>query len=213
MRAERGLLICGILLAAVGGMIAAGAFWVVRSGYTVTTASGAMEPAYREGDRVIVEKVSGEAVHRGDVVLYTVPGRYNGQAVLQRVIGLGGDHVVFAGGRLTVNGAELQEPYLKGGDIGTGAASYDVEVPQGRMFPLGDNRADSMDSRFFLSEESGSVPTAAVQGRVILTSAVPMVLGLALVLGVLLAVAGAICVLIGWVLRRRRSATPSAVYL
>lgn len=60
VRAERGLLISGILLAALGVVIAAGALWTARSSYTVTTSSGAMEPAYPQGDRVAVEKVSGK---------------------------------------------------------------------------------------------------------------------------------------------------------
>ncbi|MEV6791742.1 signal peptidase I [Streptomyces sp. NPDC051320] len=210
MRAERGLLISGTLLAALGVVLTMGSLWTARSSYTVTTSSGAMEPAYPRGDGVTVEKA--REVHRGDVVLYKMPGRYSGRAVLQRVIGLGGDHVVFADGRLTVNGVRLQEPYVKGGDVGMGAGPYDVEVPPGRMFLLGDNRENSVDSRFFLSEESGTVPTTAVQGRVIATSTVPAMLGPGVVLGALLAVGGAICALAGWIVHRRRSATPFAAY-
>ncbi|MDQ0983021.1 hypothetical protein QFZ71_000304 [Streptomyces sp. V2I9] len=49
-----------------------------------------MEPTYREGTRIAIEKAGGTAVRHGDVVLFAVPGRYGGLPVLQRVTGLGG---------------------------------------------------------------------------------------------------------------------------
>uniref|UniRef100_A0AAU2W0L4 S26 family signal peptidase n=1 Tax=Streptomyces sp. NBC_00008 TaxID=2903610 RepID=A0AAU2W0L4_9ACTN len=52
---------------------------------------------------------------------------------MQRVIGLGGDSVVFANGTLTVNGTPADEPYVKEADPGFGTAPYDVTVPAGRM--------------------------------------------------------------------------------
>ncbi|MEE4495546.1 signal peptidase I [Streptomyces sp. BE230] len=195
--AGRRLLITGTVLAVLGALTAAGALWSVLSSYTMVTARRAMEPTYHEGDRVMIERSSGEEVRRGDVVLYSVPDRYRGLAVLQRVIGLGGDRVVFADGTLTVNGAPADEPYVKKADSPFGTAPYDVKVPAGRMFLLGDNRGNANDSRYFLSEDSGTVPTAAVQGRALKSGGAPMKLGLAVVLGVLLALGGGICALAG----------------
>ncbi|WP_329539844.1 signal peptidase I [Streptomyces sp. NBC_01358] len=201
--AGRRLLITGTALAVLGVLTAAGALWSVLSSYTVVTARRAMEPTYHEGDRVMVERLSGEDVRRGDVVLYGVPDRYHGLAVLQRVIGLGGDRVVFADGTLTINGTPADEPYVKEAYPGFGTAPYDVKVPAGRMFLLGDNRGNSNDSRYFLSEDSGTVPTAAVQGRALKSSGAPVKLGLAVVFGVLVTLGGGICVLAGR--RPRRS--------
>ncbi|MFJ2088961.1 signal peptidase I [Streptomyces sp. NPDC087901] len=201
--AGRRLLVTGTVLAVLGALTAAGAFWSVLGAYTVVTAGGAMEPTYREGDRVTVERSSGNDVRRGDVVLYSVPDRYSGLPVLQRVIGLGGDRVVFADGTLTVNGTSADEPYAKEADAGFNTAPYDVKVPAGRMFLLGDNRENSNDSRYFLSENSGTVPTAAVQGRALESGGAPVKLGLAVVLGVLVTFGGGICVLAG---RRTRRA-------
>ncbi|MFI6858948.1 signal peptidase I [Streptomyces sp. NPDC050421] len=198
----RRLLITGTVLTVLGALTAAGALWSVLGSYTVVTARRAMEPTYHEGDRVMVERSSGEEVRRGDVVLYSVPDRYNGLAVLQRVIGLGGDRVVFADGTLTVNGAPADGPYVKKADSPFGTAPYDVKVPAGRMFLLGDNRGNANDSRYFLSEDSGTVPTAAVQGRALKSGGAPVKLGLAVVLGVLLAVGGGICALAGRRTRR-----------
>ncbi|MEU1346266.1 signal peptidase I [Streptomyces sp. NPDC005776] len=196
-RARSRLLITGTVLAVLGALTAAGALWSVLSSYTVVTARSAMEPTYHEGDRVMVERSGGDDVRRGDVVLYGVPDRYMGLPVLQRVIGLGGDRVVFADGTLTVNGSPADEPYVKEADSVFSSAPYDVRVPAGRMFLLGDNRGNSNDSRYFLSEESGTVPTAAVQGRALKSGGAPVELGLAVVLGVLVTLGGGICALAG----------------
>ncbi|WP_406090312.1 signal peptidase I [Streptomyces sp. NBC_01013] len=202
-RGGRRLLITGILLAALGALTAVGALWTVLSSYTVVTAGGAMEPTYREGARVSVERSSGDDVRRGDVVLFGVPDRYNGMPVLQRVIGLGGDRVAFADGVLTINGTPVDEPYVKETDSRFDTAPYDVKVPAGRMFLLGDNRGNSNDSRYFLSESSGTVPATAVQGRALKSGGAPVKLGLAVVLGVLVTLGGGVCVLAG---RRSRRA-------
>ncbi|WP_393061532.1 signal peptidase I [Streptomyces sp. LN549] len=203
--AGRGVLIAGVILMVLGLVATAGALVAVQTSYTTATARRAMEPTYDEGDRVPIRKIDGAAVRRGDVVLYQMPTRYTGLAVLQRVIGLGGDRVVFADGSLSVNGRTLSEPYVKRADFGPSTPDLDVTVPPGRMFLLGDNRGNSNDSRYFLSESSGTVPIAAVQGRALASGTVPMVLGLTVVLGVLCAVGGGICVLVG---RRTRSRLP-----
>ncbi|WP_405610254.1 signal peptidase I [Streptomyces sp. NBC_01508] len=207
MRARRGLLITGILLASLGVATTVAALWYGRGFYTVTIAGGGMEPTYLEGTRVAVERSDGEDVRRGDVVLYTMPDRYGELPIPQRVIGLGGDRVVFAGGKLTVNGAPVSEPYVEEAYRGLDSPPYDVTVPPGRMFLLGDNRGNSNDSRYFLSEDSGTVPTTAVQGRPLKNRTVPPLRGPAVVLGVLLTVGGGVCVLAGRPTRRRAAAT------
>ncbi|MFF5899968.1 signal peptidase I [Streptomyces argenteolus] len=206
----RGVLIVGTVLLALGVVMAAGALWSLRTSYTSVTARGAMEPTFPEGTRVPVERVGGDAVRRGDVVLFALPNRYGGLPVLQRVVGLGGDHVVLAGGVLTVDGRPVKEPYVKPETFAPAGPDVDVVVPPGRMFLLGDNRGNANDSRYFLSEDSGTVPVTAVQGRARAGSAAPAILGLSLVLGVLLVVGGGVCVLVGR-RTRRRVTTPGPV--
>ncbi|MFV5993124.1 signal peptidase I [Streptomyces sp. NPDC056231] len=208
-RAGRGLLITGAVLAVLGIVLTAGSLWTLRSGYTMVTPRGeSMEPTYAPGHRVFFARTGGEKIRKGDVVLFGLPDRFNGEAVLQRVIGLGGDHVVFDGTRLTVNGTPLEEPYLKGAEVDGGHGPYNVKVPAGRMFLLGDNRGNSNDSRYFSGEDSGTVPVTAVRGRALDDATAPMMLGLGAMLGVVLALAGAVCALVGGLTRRHRATVP-----
>lgn len=91
----------------------------------------------------------------------------SGQDLVKRVVGIGGDRVACcdAEGRISVNGAPLAEPFIKGP---TDQVSFDIEVPKDSVFVLGDNRGDSRDSRYHLDENSGAVPLADVVGRVVL---------------------------------------------
>lgn len=85
--------------------------------------------------------------------------------VIKRVIGVGGDHVVCCDGegRVTVNGVPLDEPYvnLPEGITRVSEIDFDVVVPEGSVWVMGDNRYSSRDSRYnqdqpgrgFVSEE------------------------------------------------------------
>ncbi len=85
---------------------------------------------------------------------------------IKRVIGIGGDHVVCcdANGRITVNGVALHEPYLYPG-AKPSAEQFDVVVPKGRLWVMGDNRDGSADSRMHRGDHDGTVPASDVIGR------------------------------------------------
>lgn len=123
------------LVLALGGI---GYFFTNYQGATVM--SEAMEPTYRPGERLVIEHIDTGEIRRGDVVLVNVPDRYQGRPVLQRVIGKGGDHVVCDGNRITVNGEPVDEPYVMRGEVNPATGPYDVKVPDGRLFLLGDHR-------------------------------------------------------------------------
>lgn len=152
---------------------------------TFTVPSGSMEPTLAPGDRILIRKV-GVDVRRGDVIVFDArsafgvgsePGparrfaerwgfRADGAAYVKRVVGLGGDRISMdSRGVVRRNGRVLNEPYLHRVPTDT---PFDIEVPAGRVFVLGDNRAASEDSRNHLGDPGGgSVPVGDVIGTVI----------------------------------------------
>ena len=91
------------------------------------------------------------------------------QDLIKRVVGVGGDHVrcCDAQGRVTVNGTPLKEPYLHPGNSPSDL-KFDVHVPAGRVFVMGDHRANSADSRYHLRDSGhGTVSENLVVGRAV----------------------------------------------
>jgi len=90
--------------------------------------------------------------------------------VVKRVIGIGGDRVACCDfdGRVTVNGVPLNEPYIviPGGQSKASDLDFDVVVPEGSVWVMGDNRYSSMDSRYHQDEPGrGFVSEQEIVGR------------------------------------------------
>ncbi|HET6964367.1 MAG TPA: signal peptidase I [Acidimicrobiales bacterium] len=173
-----------IILLAVAAAILVRA--VVAQAYWIPSAS--MEPQLQINDRVVVSRLAYHlhGVHRGDIVVFKSPpgveppphlpsnpvgrafrdagvalGFAQDQTVLiKRVIGLPGDRISASGGHVYVDGELLVEPYLP---KGVQTSSFGpVTVPAGRVWVMGDNRGDSLDSRVF-----GPVPEKSIVGRAV----------------------------------------------
>ncbi|MEU6822140.1 signal peptidase I [Streptomyces atriruber] len=87
--------------------------------------------------------------------------------LIKRVVGVGGDTVKCCdkNDKVTVNGVPLDEPYINPGDKPS-AFEFEVKVPEGRLFMMGDHRSDSADSRFHRTEKfSGTISEDQVVGR------------------------------------------------
>ncbi|GAA0655020.1 signal peptidase I [Streptomyces thermocarboxydovorans] len=133
--------------------------------------SGSMEPGLRVGDRVLVNKLAyrfGAGPQRGDVIVFDGSGYFGEADYVKRVVGVGGDHVVCCDqeGRIRVNGRAVDEAGLLFPGDSPSTVRFDVAVPEGRLFVLGDHRAESRDSRDHLgSPGGGMIPEDRVIGR------------------------------------------------
>jgi signal peptidase I len=88
------------------------------------------------------------------------------QHLVKRVIGLPGDHVICcdAGGKLTINGSAIDETYVNPAETPL-IRTFDVVVPQGKVWVMGDNRNHSADSRSHLDTNGGFIDLPDVEGK------------------------------------------------
>ena len=160
--------------------------------------SQSMEDTLLIGDRVIVSKLTPGPfeLQRGDVVVFVDPGGWLGPSeavpkpgpvrralafvgllpndsnnhLIKRIIGMPGDHVVCCDqeGLLTVNGEPIDESYVRDGSVPS-ERDFDIRVPAGRVWVMGDNRQESEDSRYHDDGKgnTGSVPISFVTGRAV----------------------------------------------
>lgn len=121
--------------------------------------SASMQPTLEAGNHVLVDKRAyGDALpRRGDLVVFHAPD--SGDVNLKRAIGLPGDTVAIEDGVLVVNGKRQTEPYADPDAIDS-VYFGPKRVPADSVFVLGDNRADSIDSRDF-----GPVKRSGLIGR------------------------------------------------
>jgi len=90
------------------------------------------------------------------------------QYLVKRVIGVAGDHVICCTkkGLLTVNGTAITEPYIFKGNVPSDM-NFDVTVPKGKIWVMGDHREASADSRYHQDDiNKGMVPLYRVTGRI-----------------------------------------------
>ncbi|HEX3517087.1 MAG TPA: signal peptidase I [Trebonia sp.] len=161
--------------------------------------SGSMENTLLPGERILVSKVVYDfrPIDRGDIVVFSGAGSWDpptqpqtnwfakvwdgainlvgiagpGTDYVKRVIGIPGDHVACcnAAGQVTVNGVPLSESsFIYPGDAPS-EVRFNITVPPGRLWVMGDNRGDSDDSRYRANDPGqGTIPESAVVGRAFL---------------------------------------------
>ncbi|MFF1880824.1 signal peptidase I [Pseudarthrobacter sp. NPDC058196] len=88
------------------------------------------------------------------------------QHLVKRVIGLPGDHVVCcdAGGKLTINGTAVDETYINPAEVPQ-VRNFDVTVPEGKVWVMGDNRNHSADSRAHMENDGGFIDLKDLEGK------------------------------------------------
>lgn len=117
-----------------------------------------MSPTVEEGD--IVVSVKGDNFETGDLVAFY----YNNKILVKRVIGQSGDWVdIDEDGNVYVNNQLIEEPYLQNKSIGECDITLPYQVPDSKIFVMGDNRSISIDSR---SSTVGCVSSEQVVGKI-----------------------------------------------
>jgi signal peptidase I len=158
------MILAAVLLADLVRTFAFQPFWIPSS---------SMTPTLGVYDRIVVQKAffSWRDVREGDIVVFshppldTCPGPQGD--LVKRVIALPGQTIYSSGNSIFINGQPLAEPYLPRYDpLGPPIASrqHPYRVPRGEFYVLGDNRADSCDSRYW-----GPVEGPSIIGKVVLT--------------------------------------------
>ncbi len=156
--------------------------------------SGSMLPTIQLNDRIVVSRIGD--VERGEVVVFEDPGGWIPAAeqppppgtihqalewigvlpasghehLVKRVVGLPGDHVVCcdSDGQLKINGYAVDESdFLADTSQGADTVRFDVVVPAGKIFVLGDNRYSSGDSSRHQRGQQAFVPLDLVTGRAV----------------------------------------------
>lgn len=125
----------------------------------VQISGDSMEPSLSDGEIVILQKTSD--FETGDVVAFY----YQSKLLIKRVIGQAGDYIdMDTEGNVYVNGELINEPYVTDKSLGDCEITFPYQVPDGRIFVLGDHRSVSLDSR---SRAIGCVSQEQIMGKVI----------------------------------------------
>ena len=174
---RRGVVVAaGAVLVGVRGAVAgcSGTKQAVATGggagtHQLSVGSESMEPTIAEGAKITVDAVTPGTYqpHRQDIVVVVEDLSPGGNSlVIRRVIGIPGDTVSCdgAGSPLYLNGTALSEPYLYKGDSAS-TIQFDVKVPAGCLWLLGDHRAIALDCRYHLTDANhGAIQIASVVG-------------------------------------------------
>ncbi len=124
-----------------------------------------MEPTLHNNELILVNKWAYlfQSPARGDIIVFVAPPHPN-EDYIKRVIGLPGDIISIQGTKVIVDGHTLNEPYVSPKNQGNPYPSFtDMLIPPNAYFVLGDNRANSSDSR-----DWGCVPRQNIIGQAIL---------------------------------------------
>jgi signal peptidase I len=131
----------------------------------VNAATSSMEPTLRAGEYFLADATyyRNRQPSRGEMVVYIHP-KQPGEQITRRVVAVEGDRIAVKGGRAIVNGMAVMEPYVDVGDPKVALNNMpETRVPAGHVFVLGDNRANSPDSR--AAAAHGPVPVTNLIGR------------------------------------------------
>ena len=160
------IILVAVLLAGLVRIFAFQTFWIP---------SASMVPTLAVYNRVLVQKAffTWHDVREGNIVVFSQPPLDHCPGprgdLVKRVIALPGQTIYSSGNSIYIDGRRLAEPYLPhydplGPPIPDASRQHPFRVPPGEFYVLGDNRADSCDSRYW-----GPIKGSSIVGKVVLT--------------------------------------------
>lgn len=137
---------------------------VLFYGQRVSNAGDSMSPVLKNGDVVLVDRLIYNAIKpkRGDVIVFKPGGNENAHYLIKRVVGLPGETVQIADGKIYINEKECTEGIYVSDIQSAGIAAKPVELGEGEYFVMGDNHAGSDDSR---TADVGNVRRRDIYGK------------------------------------------------
>ncbi len=126
-----------------------------------------MNDTLYSGERLLIEKVSRYygGLERFDIVVFN-PENESDALYIKRIIGLPGETVrIDSEGTIYINGEALEEDYGREVILDPGRAWEEITLGEDEYFVMGDNRNDSLDSRF---DDVGNVNRSQITGRVVI---------------------------------------------
>lgn len=135
-------------------------FYVSQNFYQLNLIQGtSMYPAYKNMQLTLIDKHAADLRH-GDVIVFYCPTL--DCMMVKRIIAVPGDTILISGGNVLVNGT--QSPHISGAVAFGGTASQELMLDKQQFFVLGDNYAQSKDSRY---DEVGCINASNIIGRLI----------------------------------------------
>ena len=160
-------------------MLASAAAWILKIavvclfafvfvwyfGQKVSTVGDSMNPVLYNGDVTLVNRIiyNASAPKRGDIIVFKPKGNENSHYYIKRIIGLPGETIEFLEGEIYINGEKLTEDYTTTEIKDVGIVKEKMELSGDEYFVLGDNRANSEDSRM---ADVGNVKRSYIYGKV-----------------------------------------------
>ncbi|MEF9951579.1 MAG: signal peptidase I [Clostridium sp.] len=119
-----------------------------------------MEKTLQHNDLMIGKKYQGESPSHGEVIVFKAP---NGSLYIKRIIGVPGDTISIKGKDVILNGKVIKEDYIN--PPNETMEIDEIKIPSGKYFVMGDNRDNSVDSRF---SEVGLVDMSQIKSEIYL---------------------------------------------